>query len=59
MTYNSLSSPERGQFAKLATGLAMAFGLSVVSLPATAQPKVQETIVRLSGSYTFGAKGEF
>ena len=56
MTYNSLSSPERGQFAKLATGLAMAFGLSVVSLPATAQPKVQETIVRLSGSYTFGAK---
>ena len=56
MTYNCLSMPERGQFAILAASLAVAFGLSVASVPAAAQPKAQETVVRLNGSYTFGAK---
>ncbi len=41
----------------LAAGLTMALGVSVAAPPALAQPKPgQETVLRLAGSYTFGAK---
>ena len=47
----------RSTFAGVAVGLTVAFGLSLTCLPASAQPKPgQETVLRLAGSYTFGAK---
>lgn len=44
-------------FSNLAAGLTFVFGLSLTAMPAAAQPKTaQETVLRLAGSYTFGAK---
>ena len=43
-------------FGTLAAGLTVAFGLSVAPLPAAAQQKSQDAVLRLAGSYTFGAK---
>ena len=58
MSYPNMRSAHRegGRFGRLSTGLAVAFGLAIVSLPAAAQPRGQETVVKLAGSYTFGAK---
>ena len=48
---------DRYGLSKLAAGVAMAVGLSMVSLPAMAQPKQsQELVVRLAGSGTIGSK---
>jgi phosphate transport system substrate-binding protein len=47
----------RATFRILTAGLTVAFGVTVAAPPATAQPKpAQETVLRLAGSYTFGAK---
>jgi phosphate transport system substrate-binding protein len=57
-SYSTLDSarPPARSFGTFAAGLAVAFGLTIASFPAAAQPKVQETVLRLAGSYTFGAK---
>jgi|GEM_PF-2886288 len=52
------SAPKNiASFGKLAAGLTVAMALTAGALPAAAQPKqAQETVLKLSGSYTFGAK---
>ena len=47
----------RPTLGNLAAGFSLALGLAGGALPAAAQPKpAQETVLRLAGSYTFGAK---
>jgi phosphate transport system substrate-binding protein len=41
---------------KVAAGIAVVVGLSTIALPLKAQPKGQESVVRLAGSGTIGAK---
>jgi phosphate transport system substrate-binding protein len=59
MSFPRSDAPSRVRptFGNLAAGFGLALGLSVGALPAAAQPKpAQETVLRLAGSYTFGAK---
>lgn len=61
MTRQFVSSPSvaysvRRSFGAIAAGLAIALGVSAVTTPAQAQPRTQETLLRLAGSYTFGAR---
>ena len=60
MTSTSFSNLDSGldrhiPFGRFAASLAVAFALSTAALPAVAQQR-QETSIRLTGSYTFGAK---
>jgi phosphate transport system substrate-binding protein len=59
MSFPRSDAPSRVRptFGNLAAGFGLALGLSVGALPAAAQTKpAQETVLRLAGSYTFGAK---
>ena len=58
LSYPPLNPARRGdpRFGRLVAGFTVALGLSFVSLPVAAQQKPQETVLRLAGSYTFGAK---